>query len=787
MLWKKVIRDLRENKGAYIACAAVMIIGLTIFSSYSIVIQNLDRSQKRFYAEQNFADGFAELKGMPKNKVSDLSNINGIKDIQGRLVKDVRVLLPGEKENIYLRLISVNPMEGRRINDLQLLRGTDLDSSDTNIWLDNKFLEANNLNLNEEIVIIAEGKKRSLRIVGFGRSPEFVYALRTSSDLFPDPSKFGIAFVPEAVMHNMFSEKQSVNSLVFTLEPGIDYEKVEQMLEPELERYGLEALYPRDDQVSHVLLSQELSGLRAMADTMPMLFLSVAAAILYIMLRRMIEQQRGQIGILKAFGYSNREILLHYISYPLVIGAASGVMGGLAGIGLSFSFTSLYRMFFNLPGLESRFSPEYLFLSIILSLVFSIFAGYQGCRQALRLRPAEAMRPPAPPVVTRTLIERIALLWNMFTVQGKMAVRNVFRNRRRTAFTMLGIMFAFSLGGMTWAMKDLSEQMLLDQYGKVQTYNVKVDLAHPASDSGISGELIGFPGVKKVETMAEIPVKLKHNWHEKDVVLLGLSRGSTMYNILDKDGKKIEPPGSGVLLSERLAQLLDARVGTSLTVGSYYMRGQEEKTVEVVGIIPQYLGLNAYMEHDALCAFIGHRDLATAAMLRIDSSEVAHLREEYRDSPVVGGINDIEEMYAEAKELMESFSGSILVFAFMAIVTGFAIIYNSSTITLSERSRELASMMVLGMTAREVLSVITFEQWFISVFGMLAGIPLTKLFLVGIAEAVNNDIYSMPTDMSALAVVTAFLITSVSIIIAQRAAAAKIRGLSLVEVLKAGE
>ncbi len=788
MLWKKAVRDLKEGRASYLACTAVIFIGLVVFSSFSIVMDNLDVSQRNFYRARRFADGFAEVEAMPCAEVEKLRNLEGIEDIQGRLVREVRVLLPGREESVHLRLISVDPAAQDPINGMELMQGIPLESGEMNIWVDNKFFEANHLELNREIEVIVEGKKKNLRIVGFGRSPEFIYALRSSTDLYPDPARFGVAFMPYETMRALFAAGKTVNDLVFTLRPGADYLALKQRLEPELKPYGLKRIYPRKDQISHFMLTQELNSLRSTARTLPLLFLSVAALILYLMLRRMVEQQREQIGILKALGYTDREVLLHYLSYPLIVGAAGGLAGGLAGIALSYPLTAMYQVFFNMPGLKSRFSPEHLFLSVILSLAFSGFAGYQGCKGVLALRPAEAMRPPAPPAAAKALLERFPPIWSTLTVQGKMAVRSISRNKRRSLFVFAGITFAFSLGGLTWALKDISEKMLLAQYEKIQTYNVKVDLAHPLDREKATRELARFPGVKRAEPVAELPVTLKNAWREKDVVLLGLPQDGRLYNILDKRGRRVAPPRNGVLISERLARLLGAGPGTQLTVKSPMMRGaEEEKKVEVVGVVPQYLGLNAYMEIGAAARLLGQENLATGVMLLVEEQRIPLLQRKYNSSSAVAGFVNRAEMFAQIKELMASYSGTIFIFALMAVVTGFAVIYNSSTITLSERSRELASMMVLGMTPGEALAVITFEQWVLSIFAMLAGIPLTKLFLAGMARAFSTDIYTIPAEMSGLSVVAAFFITAASIWIAQRAAARKVAGLSLVEVLKSRE
>ncbi|MCR4440829.1 MAG: FtsX-like permease family protein [Peptococcaceae bacterium] len=788
MLWRKVLRDLKDNKGSYIACATVMVIGLLFFTSFSMVLENMDLAQKNFYYYYNFADGFAEVAAMPHGEIEKLRSIEGIKEIQGRLIKDVRVVFPGREDNVYLRLVSVDPGAVNPLNGVRLEMGIPLEEREMNIWIDNKFYQANGLELNSEIEIIAEGKKRSLRIAGAGVSPEFIYAMRSSGDLFPRPEEFGIAYLPYKTMETFFQEKGSVNSLIFKLMPGADYQGVEDRLKAELKAYGLKSIYPRKDQASHVILSEELEQLGNMGRSIPLIFLSVASIILYIMLRRMIENQRVQIGVLKAMGYTDREVMFHYLSYALVVGAAGGIAGGLLGAALSRPYTDMYRLYFNIPGLESRFSLAAVFLSLALSLTFSAIAGYRGCRAVLALEPAEAMRPRSPLPGKSVLLERVSFFWKALNVQGKMAVRNLARNKSRSFFIVIGITFTFALLSMSWSMWELSEEMLFDQFEKIETYDVKINLSQPLKRSLVERELSGFPGVKSVESKAEIPVTLRNKWNKKDVVLLGLPAGSKMHRVLDADSQPVQLPHRGVVISERLAQLLEAEVGTELTLESLMLKDPDSsKKVEVAGVIPQYLGLNAYMEIEALQSLLGQGEIVTTAMLKIDERDLPLLHQEYRNSAVISGIEDRAKMLRQLRELMGSYSATIYIMLLIGMVVGFAIIYNTSVISVSERSRELASMMVLGMTPSEVLSVITFEQWFLSAFGMLGGIPLTKLMLVGLARSISNDVYSMPTALGMMSVAVAVLFTVLSIWIGQRAAAGKIRSLHLADVLKAAE
>lgn len=798
MLFRKMLRDLKEQKGAYLACIVVIAIGLMVYTSMSMVMDNLLLSKDSFYINQNFAEGFIDVQGYPYSQISRLAEIDGIEQIQGRLIKDVRVTGSSsepsetgpdhEEENVYLRLVSVDTSQAIPLNKVLLAQGIPLRDDSLNMWVDNKFFEANGLNLNDDLHIVIEGHEKSFRVTGMGQSPEFIYAMRSSSDLFPDPKTFGIGYVPLEVMQNLFAENTSVNNLIFTLEPGADFESVKALLEAELKPYGLKSIYPRKDQVSNLMLSQELASLEATAKSMPIIFLAVAAMILYIMLKRMIEQQRTQLGTLKAFGYTNKEILFHYLSYALITGFSGGVIGGLCGSALTGPFMSLYREYFNMPGLQATFSPAYFLMGILLATVFSFVAGYQGCKKILALEPAEAMLPVAPPIGKKIFLEMITFFWQMLTVQGKMALRNMLRNKFRTVFLFIGMMFTFTLLALPWSFMEISNAMLFEQFEKIETYDVKIPLAAPLNQTAAERELADFPGVRQVEALAEIPITLKNTWHEKDVVLLGMKAGSSLYHILDSEGRDVQPPVNGILLSDRLAKELHAGQGTALTVESPFFKDSGQiKQVAVVGIITQSMGMNAYMEISALQNFVGQGDLATSLMISIREENIPELKAKYNNSKMINGLENRLSLLQKMKDLMASYTGMIYSMFLFGIIIGLAIVYNTSIITLSERSRELASMMVLGMSPKEVLDVITFEQWFISFFAMLAGIPLTKALMAGMAESMGNDVFGFSPEVGPDALIIAFMITVGSILIAQLMASRKLKSLSLVEVLKSRE
>lgn len=797
MLWKKMLRDILSNKGSYFACLVLVIIGLVIFTSFSILRENLSISKELFYTEQNFADGFVELESMPEGSLERLSRVEGINDLGGRLVKEARVYDPDRQESIYLKLVSLDLTDPARINDVLLQQGEVLTAGERSVWLDNQFFEANELELYQDLEIIAGGSLKRITVTGMGMSPEFTYPLRDHKELYPNPRQFGIAFIPLADMATLFPESRGmVNDLVFTLEPGAGFEDVKERLEPRLEQYGLRAIYPREDQVSHLILTEEITQISNMSRALPLMFLFIAGIILYIMLKRLVEQQRAQIGILKAFGYTDTEVVVHYLSYALLVGSIGGLTGGGLGILLATPLTGFLLEFFNMPEVYEGFSLFYLLAGLLLAVAVFLFAGYHGCKYALQLKPAEAMRPPSPPLAGKTLLEKVTLIWEMFTIQGKMAVRNLSRNRGRTFFLFVGMMMGCAVVAMTWSFNDLVDKLVFYQFEEVEVYDAKITLHAPADMIGVERELERLHEVQRVEPMLEVPVKLSHRWLEEDVLLLGLTRQGILYNILDSEQKRILPSRDGLILSERLADKLGVAVGSVLKMESPLLRGKDEQTeIRVVEVIPQYLGMNAYMEINGLQRILNQGGIANSFMLNLDggsqggsvSGAVSALRDHYQEAELVAGVDGREERVKQTWELMETFGTVLYLYVFIGVIICFAIIYSSSFITLSERSRELASMMVLGMTPREVFSVITFEQWLISAFAMVAGLPLAQLMQWGFALEMSTDLYTIPAEISSQSFFVALLITAFSIWLAQRFALRKIEKLSLIEVLKSRE
>ncbi|MEM5819055.1 MAG: FtsX-like permease family protein, partial [Desulfitobacterium hafniense] len=328
------------------------------------------------------------------------------------------------------------------------------------------------------------------------------------------------------------------------------------------------------------------------------------------------------------------------------------------------------------------------------------------------------------------------------------------------------------------------------QFQQVQTYDVKIALNSPASARSLQYSLAHEPGVTELEPLLEIPATLQHQWHKKEVAVLGISPDSTLYHVLDQQGHKVPLPSDGILLSQRLAQLLQVQAGDSIQVKSPLSReliAEQEQTLIVRGVIPQYIGLNAFMDIGALQNFLQQGELATSMLIGMNEEDVSALKSKYRDAGQVGSIESAKESLAKIEEMMGSYGFTIYFLAILAGIAGFALIYNSSIISLSERQRELASLRVLGMTPKEVLKVITSEQWLLTLLGVLLGIPLSFALSQAMGQSMSSDLYTLPTEVPLSALGGAVLGTALSVWFAQTRAYRKIAAMPFVEILATKE
>ena len=421
--------------------------------------------------------------------------------------------------------------------------------------------------------------------------------------------------------------------------------------------------------------------------------------------------------------------------------------------------------------------------------MFSVAAGINAASKAVKIMPSEAMRQEAPKSGKKMLVEALPIFNLIFNSRGKMSVRNISRNTKRSFFIILGIALAFAISILPWSLLNLMDKMVFDRYRYIEKYDIKVFLNGFTSKSSGENSFNSMSKITYKQGILEVPVTLEFQGIKQDTVAVGLQQDSQLYTVVDDNKNKIDLPRAMIVLSEKLAEKLKVNVGDYIILKSPYSKYKEDKHYIKVGkIVEQSIGMNGYLDITYLSNILGYQEICNTILLKVeDENYINDLREKFQDLEKVVSIQSKKENMSQIKQRMETMYSMIYFMAIIAASMTFAIVYNTFVVVLLERQREISTLMVLGMKEKDVLSIISLEQNITSIIGAILGLPIAKVFIVVMAKALITDTFTMPTDMTLGPVLTALVLLVISVVSAQILASRKLNKIQIVDVLKSGE
>jgi len=766
----------------------VVLCGIAAYICVYSAYLNLSLTRDTYYAQNRFADFEIMVDRAPETAVFKLEAIEGVRQVRKRIVEEVNVDIEGIDEPRIGRVISMPERDTPVINDIVVLAGRYFDAgAQTETILSEDFATANGLEIGDRIHISVDNKKYSLRIVGIGASPEYVYMIRNVQALVPSPERFGILWVPEDFAETALDLKSACNNIVGLVDNPEELDTILDEAEKILDPYGVFAKVKREDQLSNRFISDEIKGLSVSAKIIPTLFLGIAALILLILLNRMVRTERTQIGLMKAFGYSNVAVGLHYIEYGIIL-ALIGCIGGF-GLGqwMAGGMIKIYVQFYQFPILESRIYFDVLARSMGITIVFATLGALVAAIQAARIHPAESMRAEAPKAVNKVWIERIPMLWRQISFTWKMIFRNISRNRFRSGVNLFGTAISLSLLLMGFFMIDAVEFGMDFQFRDAQREDVKINF-QKEQGKDVFYEVSRFPHVRRAEPLLEYPFEMRSAWRKKDVVLTGVPKNSEMQKVMNFDREEYNLGNGGVILAENLAEALGVGRGDTVEIEPLLGRIDRTYTVTVRDIAQQFLGTAAYMDHEALSRMLEEPFAINSALLRIEEGSRDALNKAMKEIGGIAAVTFNEDAYQSIKDTIgQSMSITNSILLCFAGVIAFSIIYNITSVSLSERQRELASLRVLGFTVGDVGRIMYFENIVMGLLGIAAGIPMGMGICALLVTAYSNDMFHMPFHIDRSTYITSILLTFSFVLLANLAVRRKIGQLDLVEVLKERE
>ncbi len=783
---RKLARDLWKAKGQALAIAVIVACGVGILVMSLGVLDSLEASRDAFYERNRFADVFATVKRAPRSLETRMGELPGVDFIETRIVRDVTIDIEAMVEPAAARLVSLPEHADAHLNAVTLTSGRLPEPGrEDEAMASDAFAEANGLVPGDTLAALINGVRRDVTIVGTGLSPEFIYLLPPAGFL-PDERRYGVLWMDREALEAAFDLDGAFNEASLRLARGargsLGGESVIDGLDALLDPYGGLGAYDREDHPSYAFLDGELQQLGAIAAIIPPIFIVVAAYLLNSVLARLIDVEREQIGVLKAFGYTNADVSLHYLKFALAIAVVGLLLGYALGIWMQGLMTDLYMRFYRLPELEGRPSLAAFAAGGVIAIGSAVVGALSGVRRAARLAPAAAISPEPPPVFGKGPFARLDAS-GLFDGPTRMILRHVLRWPGRAGATIIGVAAATGLLIATFFSRDATELMINLAFERTATYDAAIGFVEVQPLDALR-EIERLPGVISAEAGRSVAVRMRHGSREENAGIEGVDVGGDLRRIVDADLEDMAIPPDGVVLSSQMASMLGASRGDRITIEALEGR-RLVSDVYVSAINEDYMGSPAYMDRRAVNRLMREGEMIRSVYLRLDPAQEEAFYEAVKERPVVGVVS-LQKLALEMfrATIAENQDTMMIIYRVLSGVIAMGVVYNAARIALSERARELASMRVLGFGRAEVSYILLGQSLILVLLALPAGCILGYGLAWLIATTMTTELYRIPVVVSPASYGEAVLVVLLAALASAFIVRRQIDQLDLIAVLK---
>ena len=574
------------------------------------------------------------------------------------------------------------------------------------------------MEIGDTLAAIINGRKKQLRIVGIVLSPEYVFQVKPG-DIVPDAKHYGVLWMNHEALSMAFDMEGAFNDFSAELLRGANLDEVIFQVDELLEPYGGRGAYGRKDQISHMILESDINGLKSTGLIAPTIFLCVAAFLLNVVLTRLLSLQREQIAALKAFGYSNLDVGWHYAKFVLVVTLVGATVGTAGGAVLAQFFTEMLARVYQYPELFIRVRWSIVALAIGVAAGAAMLGAAGAIWKAVRLPPAEAMRPEPPANFKPTILERLGI-GRLLPNVARMVLRQLERQQVKTGISILAVSLSVGIICVGQFMQDAIDYVLDLQYYRMQRFDIQVNTVEPLS-ADIRYALASIPGVEHVEPMRSIPARVRSGHRQRRVSVQALPKDITLLQLIDQHHQSWSPPPAGVIISSKLARLLEVDIGDRLTLEVLEGR-QPTLETPIIGLLDDLAGINVYANFDEMHHLLREAPRATGAYLRIDKKYQQDIFDELKLIPAVAGVSVKDQSLQSFRDTIAQNLMTIKAINLtFAVIIAFGVVYNGARIALSERSRELATLRVMGFSRKEISAILLGEIGVITILALPLG------------------------------------------------------------------
>lgn len=761
VLFKKMIRDMWSSRMQFITIIVMAALGVFAYSAITTVGLRLEKSVEKFYSEVNMNDLWIQAENISDADILKVQKLPGIEAVQGRMQTTVY------SENRKLELFA---LDENTVSKPYLIKGELFDPEKGGIWLDNEFAKANQLNPGEAIYVTINEREVGLTICGLILSAEKACETGSSNGNTQHNSN-GYGFVSHKTASSSLGG-YTRNELILKVEKGADQAAIIEGAEGIFGNRFIVGINWLENGSTSTVQSQ-IAQFKIIAYLFPILFFILALLTMTTTMTRMISKQRVQIGTLMSLGFSNRQVKWHYLSYGLWMGLAGGITGLILGYAVASSFMWTLTEAIILPKWSDSYALQALF-SIAVIVAFCLLAVLMSCGSSLKEMPAKVLRGIVKVKNRKSFFEHFPVLWERFSFESKWAFRNLSSSRVRSIMGIIGsfgctFLVLFGLASNNTAYHTLSS-----------IYDVQMSFEYKALVNNPDKELEKLINNKKekVQWIQEGNMELRNNHIRRNLSFTVLDKG----NLLNFTGKKesYDFSDTGITISEKTADVLKVKEGDMI---SWRFGNGDWNQVRIAALIP-IANANQVIVPKAAWEKMDQAFEATALLIGSNSGI---------DIPVLQENNSVEQLLLKSEIKAEAYrlnSGNLLtlgIFTFVALLLGSTILYSLGLLSLTEMSREYATLKVLGFYHKEIKTLLFRENIMLCFVGILFALPCGIIMLKYYILLSQSERMVLTYHVKTSSIMISAAVTLLCCIVINLLMSRKIKSVDMVTSLKGNE
>lgn len=772
-LLKKLLRDIKQSIGQFLAFVLVITIGAFFYTGLVTLSDNLSSYSKDYFQTHNLSDLNVYYDQISMQDTSKLAGIEGVKKAEGRYTFDAMQSFDDTKAALKIHSIpAVNS-----INTPTIIEGK-IPSSMDEILLDSHYAKEHQYSVGDPINLIVNNADVAFTISGLGENVEYAKKNETQ-----DHKTSGFGYVAEAgilrIAGNLY-----YNEVLIDAEEGYNTERLGQNVEAQSQQLSYVSQISKERTFNYSQLQQTVYNNKLMSKVIPLVLFIIEAIILFLTMSRIIDSQRNQVGIMKALGVKNSSIMLHYMGFPILVGIIGSILGCIvAAIVFVPMIEASNARSYSLPNITFALSPFSIIMPILFSSAFGMLACYLSGIGILREHAAQAMRPKPPRKMKKLLIERLPKMWRRISYSNKLILRNIFLNKQKAIASSVGVVVSTVLL-ITAFGTQTSLQRVADQIEEVNTYDLKVEYT-----KGVELEKVELPtGIKSSYLQSTFPVEFtKGNEHE-NATLIVTEEDNTLIQFFDEKDNPMALTDNGVLIPQSYANQYKVSIGDTIQI-RFTDPSLVNKTIEmkVAQISNQYSNPSFFCSIAYLQSFDMDYKPTSILVKANDASGLTNIRQFFEQDNRVDTIADKDDLKKSAKFIMKQNSFIFIMFIISAVILSFGAIYTISSINIYERNRELATLKVLGYQKNKINRLIFSENMILTTFAVIVALPISVYMYSIIIDALSSTHQQIPDQINIMvmlvSIIIAFLLTTLSNLMLRR----KVSRINMIESLKSLE